>query len=312
MEGTDYARLLPPGGAIIEDYQNSGYRLTRSGEEVTVFVEVSPLESRSPFSLPRVRRGEDEAVGEVARTLVLDDQTQYEAASHILGWVSRNIRYELDRSQDQSPDGVLDRRSAYCTGFAALTVALLRAVGISAREVSGYVVGATPSGLSGYHRWVEIYYPDRGWVFSDPLSTHNYVPANYVRLAREEIDLSRGHDAILLERRDTVEAADVYPYGTAEIRARRNGRQQLAAALTVMVAGRVQGEAILVGQGLRRSQSLQAGQSTFVGLAPGTYGLEVLLDGGTAMLRRLEVRAPVRASLYLPSTASAGPTGPGR
>lgn len=312
MEGTDFARVLAPPGAVIEAYQNSGYRLERDGDEVTVYVEVSPLESRTPFALPRGPFGGLTESASLARTLVLDAESRYEAVSSILGWVSRNIRYELDRELDQSPAAVLERRSAFCTGLASLTVTLLAAVDIPAREVAGYVVEEAASGLAGYHRWVEVFYPDRGWVFSDPMTTHHYVPATYVRLARDEIDLGRGHDALLLERRNSVETADIYPYGPLEIRARRNERRQLAASVTVMVGGRVRGEAVLTGYGLRRAQPLEAGRSTFVGLRPGVYGLEVQLEGGGSFLRRLQVRGPVRASLYLPGPGQSRAGGWGR
>ena len=65
-------------------------------------------------------------------------------------------------------------RRAYCVGFAELAVDLLRRVGISARTVQGIL--RTDPGADGYeaaiggvyHRWIEVYYPDRGYVFSDP------------------------------------------------------------------------------------------------------------------------------------------------
>ena len=41
-----------------------------------------------------------------------------------------------------------------------------------AREVAGYVVDPDPGGRSGYHRWIEAYLPDRGWVFG---SLQSYI-----------------------------------------------------------------------------------------------------------------------------------------
>ena len=35
-----------------------------------------------------------------------------------------------------------------------------------------------------FHRWIEVYYPDRGYVFSDPLSSVNGVDARYVAFSR--------------------------------------------------------------------------------------------------------------------------------
>ena len=31
--------------------------------------------------------------------------------------------------------------------------------------------------FGAFHRWIEVYYPDRGYVFSDPLSSVNGVDA---------------------------------------------------------------------------------------------------------------------------------------
>jgi hypothetical protein len=126
--------------------------------------------------------------------------------------MSGHVRYEPDRTRSQEAAAVLERRSGYCTGIARLTVGLLRAVGIPAREVPGYVVAADvagPGGAKGYHRWVEVHYDDVGWVFSDPLATHHWVPATYVRLDREELvgDAIRS-DARLVSRSNEIRGAD--------------------------------------------------------------------------------------------------------
>jgi transglutaminase-like putative cysteine protease len=35
-----------------------------------------------------------------------------------------------------------------------------------------------------YHRWIEVYYPDRGHVFSDPSASVNGVDARYLPFSR--------------------------------------------------------------------------------------------------------------------------------
>ncbi len=67
-------------------------------------------------------------VERLASSLTAGAETHYEAVSRILGWVSRHLEYELDRSQPQTAEAVLDRRSGYCTGVARLTVALLEKI----------------------------------------------------------------------------------------------------------------------------------------------------------------------------------------
>ena len=294
VEGLDRARLLVPAGAAVEAYANAGYRIAVRDDEILVEVETSPLASAAPFLPPPARAGE-EPVARLARALTTGVATQYEAVSRVLGWVSRSVRYELDRNSPQEPEQVLRRRSGYCTGVARLSVALLAAVGIEAREVAGWV--AERSGPAhGYHRWIEVRYPDRGWVFSDPLTTHHYVPATYVRLASEQVAASgRG---LVLERDDRTAAVDVYAAGAQGTRARRNSPRQLAASLRVVTGGDRAGVAVLEGGGLRRTLRLAAGDGVFVGLEPGRYRLELRL-GGERVERRLLIPAVERRTLFL-------------
>ena len=319
VEGLDRARLLSPPGAKVEPYRNEGYRLSWSGDEVEIVVEASPLASRSAFSLPTHRNPED-PVARVARAVTSGAATHYEAISKILAWVARNIDYDLDRSQSQEALDVLDRRSGYCTGVARLTVALLRSVEVEAREVAGYILSDEEPGTSeisgGYHRWIEARLPDRGWVFSDPLRSHHYVPANYLRLSSEQLLPEKGIEGLLIERQDNLETVDLYPWATAGIRARRNQDRRLAAALRVQVADTGRGVAELSGPTERRIHSLNDGRTTFVGLDPGTYRLLLLLPGGRLVVREIELDGRERRAFSLPpqprKSATLGVAGPGR
>ena len=306
VEGVDRARLLAPAGARVSNYTNVGYHLQWVDDEVHIEVEASPLISSSPFLLPSppdVGQEEKDPIVRLARGLTVGVDTHYDAISRILGWVAREVDYDLDREQDQDAVAVLQRRSGYCTGIARLTVALLRAVDIEAREVAGYVVGGGPAMPGGYHRWIEAYLPDRGWVFSDPLRSHHYVPANYLRLASEELALSRGTEGLLLERRDAVETVDLYPQAVPGITARRNWERQLAAALRIQIADQSHGMAELTGGSLRRLHTLIDGKTTFVGLAPGSYQLRLLLPDRPAVERAIELKGRVRQILSLPPVA---------
>ncbi len=294
VEGLDRARLLAPAGAAVEAYANSGYRITVRDGEILVEVETSPLASAAAFLPPPARPAED-AVARLARALTTGAVTRYEAVSRVLGWVSRSVRYELDRSLPQEPEAVLARRSAYCTGTARLSVALLAAVAVEAREVAGWVAERSGPAV-GYHRWIEVRYPDRGWVFSDPSTTHHFVPASYVRLASERVGAEGG--GLLLERHDRTTAVDVYAAGAPGTRARRNSPRQLAASLRVVTDGERAGVAVLEGGGLRRTLRLAAGDGVFLGLGPGRYRLELRL-GGERLERQLLIPAAERRTVFL-------------
>ncbi len=277
VEGVDRARLLPPAGARIEDYRNAGYSLQWIGDEIAIEVDTAPLESQSRFE-PAAHTGAG-AIERLAKGLTAGAETHYEAVSRVLGWVSRHLEYELDRSQPQTAEAVLERGSGYCTGVARLTVSLLESVDIPAREVAGYVVGSEPGQPSGYHRWIEAHLPDRGWVFSDPLATHHYVPATYLRLSAEDLETHLGTEGLLIERRDSVATVDLYPLAPPGVTARRSSSRRLAAALRVRLEDQSTGTAVLEGPSARWTHALIDGQTTFIGLDPGSYQLRLLLPG---------------------------------
>lgn len=290
VDGIDRARILPPPGAQVSEYQGNGYRLRVDGAEAVVEVNAAPVRSTARYRAPR--RWSHDEVSRLAKGLVTGALTQYEAASRLLGWVARHVEYDLDRSQPQDAPAVLRRRSAYCTGAARLSVALLKAAGIEAREVAGYVVG------EGFHRWIEMRFADRGWVMSDPLRSHHFVPATYLRLAGEELATERGLDGLLLERQDRIVVVDLYPGATDGVLARRNTERRLAGAVRLEVASHAAGTAILECPTVRYSHELADGATTFVGLEPGNYELRLLLpEGVVERTVRLPDRVLVRLAL---------------
>lgn len=300
VEGTDRARILPPGGARVAAYRNMGYSLEVVGDEVFIQVEAIPLGSSAPFESPRHRT--QDPIARLARAVTLGAKTEFEAVSRALGWIARNIQYELDRHQPQDAGAVLERRSGYCTGVARLTVAFLEAIGIRAREVAGYVLDPHPLGeVNGFHRWVEVWISDRGWMFSDPLRSHHYVPATYVRLDSDRLQTAEGLEGLLLERTERMTAVDLYPAATAGITARRNSPQQLAAALRVTVEDQADGVAVLIGEQVQRTHMLIDGGATFVGLEPGRYRLRLHLPDRGSIERQVEILDRVRQAIVLPA-----------
>lgn len=99
-------------------------------------------------------------------------------ASALEDYLSSNYDYTLDRlgSDAESPldDFLFVHRSGHCEYFASAMVLLLRAEGIHARLVAGFLGGEeTPLGYvlvrqSNAHAWVEAYVPGDGWRIYDP------------------------------------------------------------------------------------------------------------------------------------------------
>ena len=87
---------------------------------------------------------------------------------------------------------VLIHRRGVCQDFAHLAIACLRAYGIAARYVSGYIeTRPAPGkprtvGADASHAWFSVYSPGMGWLDFDP--TNNTVPAD------QHITLAWGRD----------------------------------------------------------------------------------------------------------------------
>ncbi len=303
LAGSDRALLLPPAGAEVVEYENAGYRLRLVDSAVEIDVDLAPLGSQAPFDPPDDPSAAPAPETVLARAVTAGSGTLHEAASRILAWIAGNVRYELDRAAPQEPRAVLSRRTAYCTGYARLAVALLGAVGIEAREVAGYVVGEQPGvERTGFHRWIEIHYPDRGWVFSDPLASHGFVPATYLRLASDRLANESPGPALLLGRDDRTAAVDVGPGAdSAPVRIRANDGARRAAALRIELESGRNGEAVLEGEGARRSLALPAGRGTFVGLEVGRYYLQVSEGGRLAARKEVTFRDRVLAEMRIPA-----------
>ncbi|MDQ6603690.1 MAG: transglutaminase domain-containing protein [Chloroflexota bacterium] len=77
---------------------------------------------------------------------------------------------------------LFDAKAGYCEYFATAMTVLLRAQSIPARVVTGYLPGARQadgrylSRESQAHSWVEVYFPQYGWITFDPTPRPDVAP----------------------------------------------------------------------------------------------------------------------------------------
>jgi transglutaminase-like putative cysteine protease len=84
--------------------------------------------------------------------------TTTETAQAVYGWVAANVEYAGYLADDLGALHALLERRGDCTEYADLVVAMLRANGIPARMVGGYVVDRdTNLRPQDYHNWAEAY-----------------------------------------------------------------------------------------------------------------------------------------------------------
>ncbi|QSG08365.1 transglutaminase domain-containing protein [Halapricum desulfuricans] len=124
----------------------------------------------------------------------------YETAARIERWLEGNKSYSLNVSDpggdSVASDFVFDMDEGYCEYFATSMVTMLRTQDIPARYVVGYSTGQ-PSGENTYtvrgmnaHAWVEVYFPDVGWVQFDPTPGRERMQAEQDALQEQNPDAS--------------------------------------------------------------------------------------------------------------------------
>ena len=199
---------------LFDQYDNDGYSLevrAAAGGSVALTVRVSdsPLRSAAPFptaappetTLPRAPERDAFAAAAVAGSA-----RQVEAVSKLLVAIAARVRYDADRMRPQGPTDVFASGRGDCVGLSELAVDVLRRVGIRARTVQGIVrtgsdEPAHDARIGGsYHRWIEVFYPDRGWVFSDPSASINGVDARYLPFSRRSLVRPRSLTLVFVEQ----------------------------------------------------------------------------------------------------------------
>jgi transglutaminase-like putative cysteine protease len=104
-----------------------------------------------------------------------------EAARALTTRINKDFVYDSRATTIATPvDEVLTLRRGVCQDFAHVQLACLRALGLAARYVSGYLVTRPPPGkprlvgADASHAWLAVFVPDLGWLPLDP--TNDLVP----------------------------------------------------------------------------------------------------------------------------------------
>ncbi|MBI5971033.1 MAG: transglutaminase domain-containing protein [Deltaproteobacteria bacterium] len=154
-------------------------------------VEEIPVSERVYLKPTEQVQVNDAEVQRLSAALTKDAKTEQEAVSGILNWVVDNIKYKTP-IPDYGAVWTLKTGHGNCQNYAHLSIALLRSVGIPARIVGGIALdkkwkvpmtdGSLIQGIGqGGHAWMEVWYPDIGWVAFDPQQSHLFVSPRHVK-----------------------------------------------------------------------------------------------------------------------------------
>lgn len=131
----------------------------------------------------RLPAGFSKEIRALAFELTRDQKTIYEKAKAITDYLRQNIVYSEKVSSPPNDQDIMewflfDYKQGYCNYSATAEVLLLRSIGIPSRLVNGYAEGEVlPDGVTflvrgkDAHAWVEVYFPNVGWVPFEPTST---------------------------------------------------------------------------------------------------------------------------------------------
>ncbi len=109
----------------------------------------------------------------LANKLAQGKDDLFVVVSEIAIWTKKNIVYNLSTltaDVSQKASWVLEHKNGVCDELTSLFIAMLRALGVPARFVTGISYTASPlfPDRWGAHGWAEVYFPDVGWVPFDP------------------------------------------------------------------------------------------------------------------------------------------------
>ncbi len=163
----------------------------------------------------------DAAVREFAADLLPPERPLGEALVTLVHAINDGFRYDsAATSVVTTLDDLLDLRAGVCQDFAHLAAGCLRAAGLPARYVSGYLETAPPpgeaklQGADASHAWTSVLVPEVGWVDIDPTNAQ-FADSRYIVTAwgRDFTDVSPLRGVVYTEAAgsDLAVSVDVTP-----------------------------------------------------------------------------------------------------
>lgn len=143
---------------------------TASVLEATEFTFASPLVPVEPV------------FAEFASSAFQAGRPILDAVTDLTARIHREFKFDPTATTVSTPlVEVLEKQRGVCQDFAHLQIACLRALGLPARYVSGYLETVPPPGQSklvgsdASHAWLSFFCPGIGWMDVDP--TNNLLPS---------------------------------------------------------------------------------------------------------------------------------------
>ena len=144
-------------------------------DEIPSDITAIYLEDNEKYQIhhPVIREAVDFVVG--------NETNAYWVARNIFNYLIDNMYYEMVGGWNTAPT-VLERGNGSCSEYSFVYISMCRAAGLPARYVGAVVVRGDDVSMDDvFHRWVEIYLPNYGWVPIDPSGGDQGSPRNQAR-----------------------------------------------------------------------------------------------------------------------------------
>ncbi len=157
-------------------YEGSSWLPTYSPETLRRSPPDIPPEIRETYlQLPPL----DPRVAQLAQSVTSGAANEYDRAMAVQTYLQTQFGYTLEQPSPAPADPLAHflfvRRKGHCEYFATAMTVMLRTLGIPARYATGFLPGEFNDIGGDYiirasdaHSWVEVYFPDFGWITFDP------------------------------------------------------------------------------------------------------------------------------------------------
>jgi hypothetical protein len=139
---------------------------------------------------------------ELAREATLDADNPFDMTQRLTEFLRAAYRYQnavkVPRGAEALEWFLFSGKAGFCNYYASAEAVMLRSLGIPARFVAGYAGGRRSDDGSQYtllardsHAWVEVYFPDIGWVIFEPtplLPSVTFAESSPTAMTEQEID----------------------------------------------------------------------------------------------------------------------------
>lgn len=130
----------------------------------------------------------DVRIPALAKMITSRARNPYDKARAVESYLRNNYGYTLDLSGTPPVDPLayflFEKRAGHCEYFAAAMTVMMRAVGVPARYINGFLPGEYNDVGGDYiirasdaHSWVEVFFPGYGWITFDPTPPSDDHPA---------------------------------------------------------------------------------------------------------------------------------------